>query len=157
MKKRFLIFSLIVGCFLWRVSALSADAPQSLSGKPVAVQKTVPTIAQAPSPTQPQKVEFKSCNKYFKVPSQKLFYLTLASVNANRFTIDEIQSKSGYILFSVGKKRFLASVINIDGKNSLLKITPCDNVYYFPIGIVQNLFKYVELNVQTPVEPLSVM
>lgn len=159
MRKRFLVTGLIIGCFLGRVSALCADAPQSLSGKPI-IQKTVSNalpVQQASSQVQPQKVEFKACNKFFKLPSQKLFYLTLASINANRFTIDEIQSKSGYILFSVGKKRFLASIISIDGKNSLLKITPCDNVYYFPVGIVQNMFKYVELNVQTPVEPLSVL
>lgn len=146
-----------MGCFIGRVSAQGADAPQSLSGKTLAVQKTATGAAQTPSAVQPQKVEFKSCNKYFKISSQKLFYLTLASINANRFTIDEIQSKSGYILFSVEKKRFLASIINVDGKNSLLKITPCDNVYYFPVGIVQNMFKYVELNVQTPVEPISVL
>lgn len=116
-----------------------------------------PAVAQGTSPVQPQKVDFKSCNKYFKMPSQKLFYFTLASVNANKFTIDEIQSKSGYILFSVGKKHFLASIISIDSKNSLLKITPCDNTYYFPVGIVQNMFKYIELNIQTPVEQLNVL
>lgn len=128
----------------------------ALTGQKLDVKQTT-AVEQSVSPVEPQKVEFKACNKFFRLPSQKLFYLTLASINANRFTIDEIQSKSGYVLFSVGKKRFLASVINIDAKNSLLKITPCDNVYYFPIGIVQNMFKYVELNVQTPVEQLSVL
>lgn len=149
MRKRFFVLFLLMECLVWRVSAQGADAPK--------LNTPQTSVAQQPSPVQPQKVEFKHCNKFYKLPSQKLFYLTLASVNANRFTIDEIQSKSGYILFSVGKKHFLASVINIDGKNSLLKITPCDNIYYFPIGIVQNMFKYIELNSQLPVEQLNVL
>lgn len=118
---------------------------------------TVQTTTNVPSAIQPQKINFDNCYKYFKLDNQSLFYLTLAGINANRFKIDEVQSKSGYVLFSVTQKRFLASVITIDSKNSMLKITPCDNVYYFPIGIVQNMFKYIELNVKTPVEKLSVL
>lgn len=119
---------------------------------------TAPAAKPAPpSPVQPQPVSFANCNKFFKLDSQKLFYLTLAAVNANRFNIDEIQSKSGYILFSVGQRQFLASVINIDSKTSLLKITPCNDVYYFPVGIVQNMFKYVELNINAPVEKVNVL
>ena len=109
------------------------------------------------SPVQPQRVEFDNCNKNFKIDSQKLFYLTLASINANRFTIDEIQSKSGYALFSVGQRQFLASVVAINSQNSLLKITPCNNYYFFPIGIVQNIFKYIELNINTPIEKLPIL
>lgn len=104
----------------------------------------------------PQSIDFNICNKTFKLDTQKLFYLTLASVNANKFHIDEIKSKSGYILFSVAEKQFLASVIQIDAKNSMLKITPCNNIYYFPSGIVQNMFKYIELNANLPIQKLSV-
>ncbi|MBP7212381.1 hypothetical protein KBA27_06050 [bacterium] len=102
--------------------------------------------------TRPQYVAYNYCNKIFKMDSQRLFYLTLASISANRFTIDEIQSRSGYVLFTVKDMHFLASVINVDSKRSMLKITPTDSNYYFPIGIVQNCFKYIELNQYTPVE-----
>jgi hypothetical protein len=108
-------------------------------------------------PIQPQPIDFGVCSKFFKLSSNKLFYLTLAGVNANRFEIKEIQSKSGYILFNVGQRPFLASVIKVDSKNSMLKITPSNNVYFFPVGIVQNMFKYIELNVNTPIEKLSVL
>ena len=104
----------------------------------------------------PQSIDFNICNRTFKLDTQRLFYLTLASVNANRFRIDEIKSKSGYILFSVAEKQFLASIIQIDAKNSMLKITPCNNIYYFPSGIVQNMFKYIELNANLPIQKLSV-
>lgn len=136
------LFSILLA--FWHSCAFGAIAP------------IPPAIPQA-SPIQPQSVDFTNCNKFFKMDSQKLFYLTLASINANRFKIDEIQSKSGYVLFSVAQKQFLASVITIDSKNSMLKITPCNNLYFFPIGIVQNMFKYIELNANTIVEKLSAL
>jgi len=148
-KKNRLILLLSVLFLLGSKSVFAANA-QTKTPAPAT------TTAGAPSPIQPQLVDFSQCNRYFKVDSQKLFYLSLASINANRFTIDEIQSKSGYILFSVLKRQYLASVIAIDSKNSLLKITPTNNNYYFPVGIVQNFFKYIELNLNTPIEKLGV-
>ena len=109
------------------------------------------------SPVQPQTIDFSVCNKYFKVDNQTLFYLTMSGLNENKFTIDEIKSRSGYILFTVAQKQYLASVIKVDSKNSLLKITPCDNKYYFPSGVVTNLFKYIELNAQSPVEKVQIL
>lgn len=150
MKKIFLLI-LIIGCFSGQVIASGATAPMSVKN---GVSKPVPAVTVPP--VQPQPVDFGSCSKVFKINSEKLFYLTLAGVNANRFKIDEIQSKSGYVLFTVARRQFLASVITIDSQNSMLKITPCDNVYYFPIGIVQNMFKYIELNFSTPIEKLSI-
>lgn len=149
MKKNYLLLFIIL-CYLGRGCAYGASAPAKTN------LLTVPPQA-APSPIQPQPVDFGACSKFFKFNSNKLFYLTLASVNANRFEIKEIQSKSGYILFNVAQRPFLASIIKVDSKNSMLKITPCNNVYIFPVGIVQNMFKYIELNTNTPVEKLSVL
>lgn len=149
-----------MACFSWQGYAFGATTPISnLNNAYPQMKTTLPMISQAPvpSPVQPQPIDFGVCNKFFKLDSQKLFYLTLAGINANRFEINEIQSKSGYVIFSVSKRQFLASVINIDYKNSMLKITPCNNIYYFPIGIVQNMFKYIELNISTPIEKLSVL
>lgn len=141
-----IILFLICFAFLGRACAIGASAPVTIQ-----TQQTL-TATQA---IQPQAVDFGVCRKIFKLDAQKLFYLTLAAVNANKFTIDEIQSKSGYILFSAAKKQFLASVIAVNTENSMLKITPCDNIYFFPAGIVQNMFKYVELNLNTPIEKLN--
>jgi hypothetical protein len=101
---------------------------------------------------QPQFVSYNYCNKIFKMDSQRLFLLTLSSITANRFKIDEIQSRGGYVLFTVRATQFLATVMTVDSKHSMLKITPVDGNYYFPIGIVQNCFKYIELNQNTPIE-----
>lgn len=100
-----------------------------------------------------QNVPFEYCTKIFNTDANSLFYLTIAGVNANRFRVDELQSKTGYILFNAVNKEFLASVIKIDNKHSLLKITPTNNIYYFQPGIVLNLFKYIEINhMEKPVE-----
>lgn len=137
------------------ISAITSNPPAK--GITTNTIKTTLQPVTTAQPTQPQPVDFGLCSKFFKLDKQKLFYLTLASVNANRFEIKEIQSKSGYILFIVGQRPFLASIIKVDNTNSMLKITPCNNVYFFPVGIVQNMFKYIELNTNTPVEKLSVL
>ena len=72
--------------------------------------------------------------------------VAIAAINANRFTIDEIQSRSGYILFTAVNKQFLATVVNVNTNQGMLKITPVDNNYFFQPGIVLNVFKYIELN-----------
>jgi hypothetical protein len=102
----------------------------------------LPVVAAELPPTTPQNVSFSECTRGFKIPPEKLFYLAIAGISANRFSIQEIQSKNGYILFNAANKEFLATV----SKNSLLKITPADNSYYFAPGIVLNIFKYIELN-----------
>ena len=56
------------------------------------------TTQPAVSPTVPQMIPFEKCTKKYMVPVDKLYFLALASINANKFFIDEIQSKNGYIL-----------------------------------------------------------
>jgi len=163
------IFLLVVAIFCIKPCVYAADTAMLIKA-PVVLKQThskaiVPQqkslqqgqVSASIPPVQPQPVDFGHCSSFFKLDSPRLFYLTLASVNANRFKIDEIQSKSGYVLFTVAQRQFLASVISIDSKTSMLKITPCNNVYYFPIGIVQNMFKYIELNINTPIEKLVVL
>ena len=95
-----------------------------------------------------QNIKFENCTKVFNTDNISLLYLTMSSVNANRFTIDEIQSKSGYILFTAVGKQFLASISNVNTNQALLRITPVDNNYFFQPGIILNIFKYIEMNLQ---------
>jgi len=160
-----ILFFLLAFCLIRCGSALGAAAPQitltpalgnTNMAKPLSMAP-IPNISQLPSSIEPQSVDFALCNKNFRLIKEKLFYLTLASINANRFMILEIQSNSGYILLSVKQKKFLASIVELNSQNSMLKITPCDNIYYFPVAIVQNMFKYIELNFAFGVEQLSVI
>lgn len=94
----------------------------------------------------PQNVSFDDCTKTYNMNCERLFYLTLAAINANRFEIKEMQTKTGYILFSAVNKDFLASIISVDKGRSMLKITPANNNYYFAPGIVLNIYKYIDVN-----------
>ena len=102
--------------------------------------------------TQPQNVSFEACTKMFAIKKDKLFYLTLSSVTANKFSVDEIQTQNGYIIFSAANNKYLATVAGIDSDNSILKITPCNNIYFFPPGIFLGIFKYIELNLNMEIK-----
>ena len=99
-----------------------------------------------------QTIPYETCTKVFNTDNVSLLYLTIAAINANRFTINEIQTKSGYVLFTAVNKKFLATVLNVNTNQGMLKITPADNNYYFQPGIVLNIFKYVELNLNSKPE-----
>lgn len=103
-------------------------------------------VVNSTSLVTPQQVDYSMCNKIYDLPVEKLFYLSVASANANHFRIDEIQSKTGYILFTAGGNQYLASIIKIDDSHSQIKITPTNNNYFFAPGIVLNFLKYIDLN-----------
>ena len=102
----------------------------------------------------PQNIEYKICTRSYIITPEKLFYMAMASINANRFEIEEIQSKTGYILFTAVNKQYLATVVKVDSTHSMLKITPTNNNYFFAPGIVLNIFRYIDLNGATPVVDL---
>ena len=101
--------------------------------------------------TQPQNIAFENCSKMFAINKEKLFYLTLSAITENKFSIDEIQSENGYIIFSAANNKYLATIAGIDATNSILKITPCNNIYFFAPGILLNMFKYIEINLNTEI------
>ena len=113
----------------------------------VIAEQTVVQNQQVLSITQPQNIKFEDCTKMFPVNKEKLFYLTLGAITANEFAVDEIQSNNGYIIFSAANNKYLATVASIDANNSILKITPCNNTYVFPPGVILGMFKYVGMNI----------
>lgn len=102
-----------------------------------------------------QNISYETCTKVFNTDNVSLLYLTIAAINANRFTIDEIQTKSGYVLFTAVNKKFLATVVNVNTNQGMVKITPVDNNYYFQPGIVLNIFKYIDLNLNVKPENIK--
>lgn len=105
----------------------------------------------------PQNVDYKLCTRTYILPAEKLFYMAIASAKENKFTVDEIQSKTGYILFTAAGKQYLVSVIKFDNNKSMLKITPTNNNYFFAPGIILNFFRYIDLNGATPLVTLTNM
>lgn len=115
--------------------------------------QTVKPAVQIQNPlTTPQNIMFENCRKIFSISQEKLFYLTLSSISANRFNIDEIQTANGYVIFTANRNKYLATVAKIDNTNSILKITPCNNVYNFPPGILINMFKFIDMNMNTEIK-----
>lgn len=99
-----------------------------------------------------QNIPYESCYRVFNTDNVSLFFLTLAAINANRFNVNEIQSKSGYILFTAVNKPFIATVVNVNTNQGMLKITPADNNYYFQPGIILNIYKYIDMNLNKKTE-----
>lgn len=127
------------------VCLLSINAVFAEPVQPTGQQPATPPI------TQPQNISFENCTKMFATNKERLFYLALSAVTANRFSIDEIQSHNGYIIFSAANNKFLATIAGIDADNSILKITPCNDIYFFPPGVFLGMFKYIELNLNTEI------
>lgn len=123
----------------------------SISADDVAQTSSLQPPAQT-SLTTPQNIAYANCTKMFTVNKEKLFYLTLAAVNANKFEVDEIQTENGYIIFTVAENKYLATIAGIDAQNSILKITPCNDIYFFPPGVFLGMFKYIDLNVNTEIK-----
>lgn len=84
--------------------------------------------------------------KSYKTSSENLLYLLLAAINEHNYSIEEIQFKTGSVLFKAYTKEFIASVSAKDGYNSFIKIIPADNNYNFSPVLLQKLHTYIELN-----------
>ena len=85
-------------------------------------------------------------SKSYKTSSENLLYLLLSAINEQHYSIEEIQFKTGSVLFKAAAKEFVASVSAKDGYNSFVKIVPVDNSYNFSPAVIQKLHTYIEAN-----------
>ena len=121
---------LTVICLLFMsVSFAEGDLPSANSNTPVY-----------------QNIQYEDCTKIYNTDKEKLYFLTIGAVNSNKYKLEELQTDNGYIIFSVGKSKYLLTIAGIDNNNSILKITPCNNLYYFQPEIITNIYKYIDLN-----------
>ena len=84
--------------------------------------------------------------KSYKTTSENLLYLLLSAINEYNYSIEEIQFKTGSVLFKAYSKEFIASISAKDGYNSFIKIIPADNNYNFSPNLIQKLHTYIENN-----------
>lgn len=112
-----------------------------LISQPVFADEVVPlnsTIKALPNP-----IDFA---KSYKTTSENLLYLLLSAINEHNYSIEEIQFKTGSVLFKAYTKEFIASVSAQDGYNSFIKIIPADNNYNFSPALLEKLHTYIEIN-----------
>lgn len=107
--------------------------------QPVSAQEVV-------APVNKQVVNNVDFSKSYKTNSENLLYLLLAAINEHNYLIEEIQFKTGSVLFKAYTKEFIASVSAQDGYNSFVKIIPADNNYNFSPALIEKLHSYIELN-----------
>lgn len=98
---------------------------------------------------------YRDCIKLYKLPFDKLYFIALSSVNANKYEIVEMQSRNGYIMFKAENKEFLLTVLQKDKDYSFIKLTPCDNNYYFSSNIPQNIFNQIALQFNTEIKEIK--
>ena len=79
MRKRVLFLLLVL-------SMLPCFADTTQLSYPTTQAVTVQQVQQPPI-TQPQNIAFEACTKMFAINKEKLFYLTLSAITANKFTI----------------------------------------------------------------------
>ncbi|MBQ4124163.1 hypothetical protein IJD44_10670 [bacterium] len=127
MRKLFILLSIL--CFTTAQSAFSNTVPTNLPVKP-------PSIASDFTQT-------------YKTSSENLLYLLLSAINEHNYSIEEIQFKTGSVLFRAYSKEFLASVCTKDGYSSFIKIVPADNKYNFSPLLIEKLQNYIESNTDT--------
>ena len=70
-------------------------------------------------------------------------------IDYENYSIEEIQFKTGSVLFKAYSKEFIASVSAQDSYNSYIKIIPADNNYNFAPSLIQKLHNYIEINNST--------
>lgn len=136
--KKVLTFLIVFGAFLSCGKVFAADM-----------------MDEAHVQTTSSYTNYKDCIRLYKLPPQKLFFLALSSVNANKYEIVEIQSRSGYILFKANGKELLLDVLKKDKNFSYIKLTPADNSYYFSPTIPTKIFNYIDLHFNSEVKELK--
>ena len=105
----------------------------------ISADDIIPTAIKTPTVS----VDF---SKSYKTSSENLLYLLLAAINEHNYSIEEIQFKTGSVLFKAYQKEFIASIAAKDGYNSFIKIIPADNNYNFSPSLLQKLHNYIETN-----------
>lgn len=93
--------------------------------------------------TTPAAINIEACSRMFNINAENLFILALGAIEANNFEIEEIQSHNGYITFKAMNKEFLATIAEVDNKNSMIRINPTNGVYHFAPGIIAKVFEYI--------------
>ena len=112
--------------------------PQAVMAETVAVIPTATAIK-----TNVSGLDF---SKSYKTSAENLLYLLLSAINEHKYSIEEIQFKTGSVLFKAYQKEFIASIASKDSTSSFIKIIPADNNYNFSPLLLQRLHTYIESN-----------
>ena len=113
------------------------------------------TCCASSAQTTANYTNYKECIRQYKLPVQKLYFLAVSAIPANKYEIKEMQSRNGYVIFEADGREFLLTAMKKDKSYSYLRLTPCDNNYYFSPSIPQKIFRYIDVNFNEEVKELK--
>ena len=113
------------------------------------------TLDKTHKQTQASYTSYHDCIRLYKLPFGKLYFLALSAANSLGYEIKEMQSRNGYIIIEAGGREFLLSANAKNKSYTYLKLSPCDNNYYFNPQIPKKIFNYVDLNFNMDIKDLK--
>ncbi len=119
------------------------------------VSGVIVDTCEAKQTTQPVYTSYHDCIRLYKLPFGKLYFLALSAANSLGYEIKEMQSRNGYIIIEAEGKEFLLSANTKNKSYTYLKLSPCDNNYYFNPQIPKKIFNYVDLNFNMDIKDLK--
>lgn len=122
---------------------------------PVFAQDKNDTMEVTYAQTAASYTNYRDCIRLYKLPYGKLYALALSSINSNKYEILEMQFRNGYVIFEAEGREFLLTAMKKDKSFTFLKVTPCDNNYYFSPAIPQKIFRYIDLNFNADLKELK--
>ena len=88
---------------------------------------------------------FEECYRIYSKDADTLFMSALGAINSDsRFSISEIQSKNGYILFLYGSKYYLLTLTKRYQNQTEIKILPQNSDFSQGSTVAQSVFALID-------------
>ncbi len=96
--------------------------------------------------------DLEECYKLYGVDADTLFINAVAALNsADEYTIYEIQSKNGYILFLSAGMYYLLTVTKRYQNQTEVKILPQNSDYSLGSVVASDIFNLISAKLKTPI------
>lgn len=93
---------------------------------------------------------FEECYKIYPKDADTLFMSALGAINSDsRFSISEIQSKNGYILFLYGSKYYLLTLTKRYQNQTEIKILPQNSDFSQGSTVAQAVFALIDSRIKS--------
>ena len=94
--------------------------------------------------------------KLYPKDADTLFMNAIAAIGSEpKFTISEIQSKNGYILFLYGSKYYLLTLTKRYQNQTEVKVLPQNSDFTQGSNVAQAVFSLIDTKLKVPMEPVK--
>lgn len=98
----------------------------------------------------------QGCYKIYPKEADSLFLSAISAIGgSNLYTISEIQSKNGYILFSYGSKYYLLTLTKRYQNQTEIKVLPQNSEFSEGDSVAKNVFNLIDSKLKTPMEQVK--